>query len=154
MTATRRMRGRTAGFAVVVVVALVTGCSPIKRNYGYTPPETDLQQLAIGRDTRDTVTEKIGAPLNEGMNRGNNWYYVSSRRQTVGPFEPEVTDRQIVALRFSEAGTLQNVERYGLEDGRVVVLSRRVTDDSVPDTNLLRRIFGNLGTPTAGDFLQ
>ena len=35
-------------------------------------------------------------------------------------------ERQVVAISFNESGTVTNVERFGLERGQIVVLSRRV----------------------------
>ena len=41
-----------------------------------------------------------------------------------------------------------------LERGRVVTLSRRVTDTGVVDSGLLRQLLGNLGRFNPGDFLN
>jgi hypothetical protein len=48
---------------------------------------------------------------------------------------------------------VSNVERFGLENGNVVALSRRVTQDNVRDTTFLRQLFGSIGRFNAGDFL-
>ncbi len=147
-------RVRYMGPAALLIAALAAGCSPIRQNHGYVPDAAQLSELTIGRDTRDRVIEVVGAPASEGMQRGETWYYVSSRRQTIGLRAPRETERQIVAISFAESGTLTNIERFGLEDGRVVTLSRRVTETAVPDLGFLRQVFGNLGSPQAGDFLQ
>lgn len=148
-------RGRRAGAAWSILgIAVLTACSPITRSHGYVPTADQLGALDVGETTRDRVIELVGAPSSEGMQGGETWYYVSSRRQTRGLFPPETIDRQIVAISFAETGTISNIERFTLEDGRIVTLSRRVTDPAVEDLNLLRQIFGNIGTPTAEDFLQ
>jgi len=48
---------------------------------------------------------------------------------------------------------VRNIERFGLERGQVVTLSRRVTDDNIADTTFIRQLMGNLGRFNAGDFL-
>jgi hypothetical protein len=45
------------------------------------------------------------------------------------------------------------VERFGLEDGQVVSLSRRVTDDNIRDTTFVRQLLGAIGNINAGSFL-
>jgi hypothetical protein len=40
---------------------------------------------------------------------------------------------------------VSNIERFGLEDGKVVPLARRITDTAVTDKSLLRQLFGNIG---------
>lgn len=144
----------TAPAALAVLLSIVlAACAPIERNHGYVPADDQLAEIAVGQDTRDTVAEKVGAPLTRGMQGERAWYYVASERRTFGPRAPQTVSRDIVAIRFAEAGTVKNIERFTEEDGRVVVLTARVTDPSVSELGLLRRIFGNVGTPQAGDFL-
>jgi hypothetical protein len=65
--------------------------------------------------------------------------------KTVGPARPKEISRELVAVTFDGNGTVANVERFGLEDGRVVVLSRRVTDNGLNDISFIRQLFGNIG---------
>ena len=123
----------------------LAACSPQFRNHGYIPPEEDLQELVIGIDTRATVEDTIGSPTAGGVLEGGDFYYVSSVVKTAGARKPQVIDRQVLAISFDEAGTLQNIERFGLEAGRVVVLQRRVTDNGVTDAGFLRQLLGNIG---------
>ena len=64
------------------------------------------------------------------------------------------TDRQVVAVTFSGNDIVQNVERFGLEQGRVVVLTRRVTTSNTRGVGFLRQLFSNFGNFNAGDFLE
>jgi len=57
-------------------------------------------------------------------------------------------------LRFSDDDVLQNVERFGLEDGRVVPLSRRVTESTVQDVTFIRQLIRNFGQINLGDALD
>ncbi len=49
---------------------------------------------------------------------------------------------------------MSNIERFGLEEGRVVVLNRRVTDSNTQGVSFLRQLFSNFGTFNASDFLE
>mgnify|MGYP006274331239 FL=1 len=142
---------RAFGLAALVAIA---ACSPIDRNYGYVPADDQLAEIALGEDTRDTVAEKVGAPFNRGVGGDRAWYYVSSTQRTFGPREPQTIRRDIVAVRFAEDGAVENIERFDVDDGRVVRLTARVTDSAVSELSLIRQIFGNIGTPQAGDILQ
>jgi len=51
----------------------------------------------------------------------------------------------VLAISFDQNGVLSNIESFGLEDGQVVTLSRRVTDSSVTNQNFLRQLLGNIG---------
>ncbi|KAA9005678.1 outer membrane protein assembly factor BamE [Histidinibacterium aquaticum] len=143
-------RGRSVLAAIVLGTALATAaCSPLYRNHGFVPSPEELQALQPGVDTRETITTTIGQPTTSGVLGEGAFYYVESRFRRVGPFEPEEIERQIVAMDFDPSGVLRNIERYGLEDGRAVVLTRRITDDGLRDTTFLRQLLGNIGNVSA-----
>ena len=64
---------------------------------------------------------------------------------------PQVIERDIVAISFSDAGRVTNIERFGLEDGQIIQLSRRVTEASVRDIGFLSQILSNFGRISLGD---
>lgn len=138
---------------LVALVAALTlaACSAIERRHGYAPDDGTLSLLEVGRDTRETVVEKVGAPGSTGVLAGGDFYYVADVRRTLGPRPTVIADRQVVAITFDGGGRLANVERFGLERGRVVPLSRRVTDSNVQGIGILRQLFGNLGQIRAED---
>lgn len=140
--------------ACALVGATLTACAPIYQNHGYVPDEADLALLTVGVDTQDTVASTIGRPSAQTLLNEAGWYYVQSRYRTVGPREPREIDRQVVAISFDADGVVTNIERFGLEDGRVVALSRRVTDSGIPRPSLIAELFKNFGRLQASDFLN
>jgi outer membrane protein assembly factor BamE (lipoprotein component of BamABCDE complex) len=132
------------GAALIVAMALVS-CSTLYRNHGYVPTEQELSLLEVGTDTRETVATTIGRPSAQGLLNDVGWYYIQSRFKLSGGREPLEVDRQVVAVTFTEDGVVANIERFGLEDGRVVQLSRRVTASNVKSASALRQIFSNIG---------
>lgn len=139
--------------ALVALVALVAACAPVMRKHGYAPIEEDLAQVVVGVDTRATVLEKIGAPTITGVLNESGIYYVSSVFRHFGAAAPEEISREVVAISFNAQGLVTNVARYGLEDGEVVVLSRRVTEDNVRDSTLIRQLLGAIGNFSATDLI-
>lgn len=123
----------------------LAGCTAQYSNHGYIPPQEELDQIEVGADTRESVAEKVGVPASSGVLNDSGYYYVRMRTRSVGPIPPKEIDRQVVAISFSESGVVQNVERFGLERGQVVPLSRRVTESSVRDNSFLRQLLGNIG---------
>ncbi|GAA0303832.1 outer membrane protein assembly factor BamE [Rhodovulum strictum] len=123
------------------------------RKNGYAPSEEDLAGIVVGVDTRDSVAELVGTPSVNGVMRDEAWYYVENTWKTVGPRAPENVDRQVVAISFGPNGTVENVERFGLEQGRVIALNRRVTEANVQGISFLGQLFRNLGNFRADDVL-
>ena len=135
------------------VLGFAVACTPMIRNHGYIPLPEDLSRVVIGQDTRESVVDIVGPPGTTGVLEGGNLYYVASQFRHYGPFAPEEINRQVMVISFNEAGIVQNIETFGLEDGRIVVLSRRVTESSVRDTTFLRQLLGNVGRLNAADFV-
>lgn len=138
---------------MLVMIGTVAACSAVYRNHGYVPAEEELAQIEVGKDTRETVGQKIGRPSTSGLLNDVGWFYVQSRYKLVGPREPKEIDRQVLAVTFTEAGVVDNIARYGLEDGRVVEISRRVTETNVKGLSFIQQILGSFGRLQAGDVL-
>ncbi|MBC9247696.1 outer membrane protein assembly factor BamE [Paracoccus sp. 11-3] len=137
-----------------VVVTGLAACTPIYRNHGYVPPEMDLAQVVVGQTSIDELQGLIGRPSAQGLLTGAGWYYVGSRWRHYGATEPREVSREVVAVSFAPNGVVSNVERFGLERGRVVVLSRRVTEGSVTEISLIGQLLGNLGNFQAADIID
>lgn len=148
-----RAGGAARGLLILTLVAVLTACTAVYRNHGWVPSDDDLSQITVGKDTRETVRTVIGDPGTAGMLSDSAWYYVQSRFEHYAYREPREIDRQVVAISFTPGGTVENIERFGLEKGRVVVLSRRVTDSNIKGVSFLRQLFGSFGNFTADQLL-
>lgn len=131
----------------------LAGCSATYRNHGYVPLEEDLQRITVGVDTRASVEETVGAPTTSGVLDDGTFYYVQSQMRHFAYQRPEVVQREVVAISFDNAGVVRNIERFTLEDGNVVPISRRVTDSSVVDVNILRQLLSKIGRFSADSML-
>lgn len=138
-----------AGLLAAIVVSM-SACVASYRKHGYVPNDEELAAIEVGVDTRESVAEAVGTPGSAGVLRDSGYFYVSSRVRHYGATAPKVVSRELVAISFNQSGVVQNIEKFGLEDGRVVPLSRRVTSSSVEDNPFLRQLLGNLGNFGAG----
>lgn len=138
----------------VAGLALLAACSNIERKHGYVPADEDLDQLVVGIDTKDSVADVVGRPTASGILADSGWYYVSSRFRAYGPRERQEVGREVVAVSFEGDGTISNIERFGLEDGKVIAISRRVTDSNIQGVSFLRQLFGSFGNFTADQLLN
>jgi outer membrane protein assembly factor BamE (lipoprotein component of BamABCDE complex) len=153
MAAGRLARRAAAGFAALALATTVSGCAAQFRDHGYVPEPSLLGEIRLGVDTRETLEQSIGRPSTSGVLEGDAWYYVRERVRHAGPLPPETVERELVAISFGGDGTVANVERFGLQDGRVVTLSRRVTETTVRDYGLLQQLLRNFGRIDVGEAL-
>ncbi len=132
------------GIALTLIMGLAS-CATQFRNHGYVPAPDELANIIVGKDTRETVSSIIGRPTASGILDASAWYYVESRFRHVGFLAPKEIEREVVTITFDGRDRVANIERFGLEDGQVIALSRRVTETSVVKISLLRQLLGNVG---------
>jgi outer membrane protein assembly factor BamE (lipoprotein component of BamABCDE complex) len=138
-------------FAPLALVGILSACAATFTNHGFVPPQEELEQILIGVDTRGTIEETIGRPsAAAGILRDEAWIYSAYRVRNYTYQAPEVIERDVVAISFDADGVVTNVERFGLEDGQLVQLSRRVTEGSVRDLGFFRQLMRNLGRVDLG----
>lgn len=142
------------GLVAIAAVALFAACTPIVRSHGYVPSDQELALVTVGKDSRETVATAIGRPSASGLLNDQAWYYVQSTWKNLGPYAPKEEQREVVAVSFDAQGVVSNVERFGLEQGRIVPISRRVTGDSVQSKGFLAQMFGNIGGIGAGQLFK
>ncbi len=137
-------RGLRWGLGLAVALSL-SACAARYSNHGYIPPQDDLDQVVIGIDTRASVEETLGPSATGSVVGDSGLYYVRSRVRSFAMLAPQVVEREVLAVSFDGNGVVSNVERFGLEDGQVVPLSRRVTSSGVSNKTFLRQLLGNIG---------
>lgn len=147
------MGARAIGI-LLLAASLATACVRLEESHGYVPTDSELSNLIVGRDTRETVEVIIGRPSLDSLRTANGWYYVKSDYETFAWRAPEEVNREAVAILFAENGTVANIERFGLEEGRVIPLSRRVTESNISGITFLRQLIGNLGNFRLQDFVD
>ncbi len=151
------MQGKRTGLKLLLLAitcVALAACTERFRSHGYVPSEDDLQQIVVGVDTRSSVEDLVGVPTTSGALTAGGYYYIESNVRHYAWKQPEMVDRQIVAISFDQADVVSNIERYGLQDGNVVPLSRRVTRSGGADISFIRKLFGNIGRFSAEDLLN
>jgi outer membrane protein assembly factor BamE (lipoprotein component of BamABCDE complex) len=142
------------GLAGAVAMALLLqACAPITRHHGYVPPESSLAQLRIGVDTPDSVVAALGRPTTTGVLGNRGLYYVESRFRQMALLAPQEVEREVLALSFGANGTLANIERFGLENGRVVQLNPARTAEIFADRTFINQLLGNIGRFDTGSLI-
>jgi outer membrane protein assembly factor BamE (lipoprotein component of BamABCDE complex) len=144
----RSFRGRrlAATLAAVGIALGVVGCSTIITKHGTQLNEQDVAQIQSGMSTEQVKTV-LGTPATTGVvGRGNAYYYISSTMAQTSFMTPRETDRQVVAVYFTQTGQVERVAHYGLKDGKVFdFISRTTPSANTNDQTIVQQLFRNLG---------
>ena len=138
----------------LAVLSIAAACARLSDSHGYIPEQAALDEIVVGQDTTATASLILGRPSTNGIVDDRGWYYVRSEYERFLWRAPVEVNRQVVAVSFDDAGVIQNVEEFGLEEGQVVTLSRRVTTSNTQGVGFLRQLFSNLGNFDAGQLFS
>jgi outer membrane protein assembly factor BamE (lipoprotein component of BamABCDE complex) len=139
----RGMARLLAGVAALSLVGLA-GCATEVNRHGHILSETDLQQIQPGMSA-DDVKLALGTPDTTSTIDGQTYYYISTTTKGYAFTSPSVVDRRVVAVYFSEAGAVDRIANYGLEDGEVIDFSSRKTPVAAREKGFLQSLFRNVG---------
>ena len=131
--------------ALVLVMATLAACGGQYRNHGYMPLAEEVDALIVGVDTRDSIIEVMGVPTTGGVLTEEAMYYVRSRVHHKGYVKPNEIQRDVLVLSFDKNQILRNVERFGIEKGKLIRLEHRVTEAPGGDRSVLQQIIGSIG---------
>ena len=146
---------RVAGLILAAMIGGgLSGCAAEIKNHGYAPDDELLAGITAGTDTRGSVRRKIGRPSTTGVFTDAGWYYVATTVEHYLYYQPEVTDRRVVAVQFDADDVVAAVNVYGLEDGRIIDLQTRTTPTHGRELTILQQLFGNFGKLTGEQLLD
>ncbi len=141
------------GLAGIAALSLVSACTPTIDHRGYLPRAGDLQRVRPGM-SKSEVEGLLGSPSTTATinNSGDSYYYISSKFETSGVFDPVETERSVFAIRFDQFDQVQSFAQYGLQDGQIVDINTRKTPTRGRELTILQQIFSNVGGPSLPGF--
>ncbi len=131
----------------ILLASVLFSCTTNIKNHGYIPSKSDLENLVIGKDTKQSVSKKIGLPATAGLEGA--YYYVRSTFNAPGFRSPELVDRKVIVLSFDQRSKLKNIETFNVDNGKFVRLDYRVTETGLDNKNILQQIIGSISGPSA-----
>ena len=112
--------------------------------------ESDLQRVTKGMG-QDQVRAALGSPTTTAaVGTGSAYYYISSTEGQAAFFKPTEKDRKVLAVYFTQMGSVDKVAQYGLKDGKVFDYVKNETPSHTKDEGMLKSLFRNLGVKQLG----
>ena len=134
-------------YVVILLTSVLLSCTTNIKNHGYIPSKSDLETLVIGKDTKQSISKKIGLPATAGLEGA--YYYVRSTFNAPGFKSAQLVNRTVVVLSFDQHSKLKNIETFNVDNGNFVRLDYRVTETGLDNKNILQQIIGSISGPSA-----
>ena len=138
---------RAAVPAVLLMTLSLAACSEQITKHGHLFRETDIAQVQPGMG-QEQVRMILGTPTTTTTSgNGSVYYYISSTEKKTAFLKGDEVDRQVLAVYFTPAATVDRVANYGLKDGKVFdFVSRTTPAPGGKEDGLIKHLFRNLGT--------
>ena len=133
--------------AVLAALApLAVACAPVVGNHGFQVIDVNPKDVVVGTDTKSTVLAQLGSPSAVSTFEDNIWYYISQTTERYTYNRPQVSQRSVTAITFSETDDkVTEVRNLGLDDGQQVAMERRETPTRGRELTILEQLLGNVG---------
>ena len=145
---------RIARLVVAASIAVAAaGCSPVTATRGNLIDDDRFQRIAVGRSTANDVAAVFGSPTTVSTFDRRTWYYIGQRTEKVAFFDPEIVERRVVRVEFTETGIVAGIDDLDLDDAQTVELVERETPTLGRRLTVLEQLLGNFGrfnTPNTG----
>ena len=145
------MASRLVSFGLAVAgIALLGGCAGIREHKGYVLDKELASAVQVGVDNKQSVEKTLGRPSFTGQFDANDWYYVSRDTKRMPLRSKQVTDQDVLHVRFDAAGNVAAVETT---DETLVARINPVNDKTPTlgrERSFFDELFGNIGVLNQG----
>jgi outer membrane protein assembly factor BamE (lipoprotein component of BamABCDE complex) len=131
--------------ALLVALALVSGCSTIVQHRGYVAEPLLMQSVHAGIDNQQSVEQLLGEPSFKSQFGQPTWYYVASftRQKPFGT--PHINRHTVLAITFDQAGNVASANTTNMETVVRIRPDKHETPTLGRERSFLQDVFGNIG---------
>lgn len=137
-------KNRANVFALALATVSLVACSPKLDTRGAMLDPESVQEIKPGVHTRNEVAQRLGTPSSLATFDDKTWYYIGKKEETVAFLKPKVVEQQVIAIKFDDTGTVREVNKLGLEDGRDIQISGRVSPTRGKELSLFGQMYQTL----------
>ena len=125
-------------------------CTSRKFIRGYKVDEKMVSSIRAEVDSRDSVQEMLGSPSSVATFDNDNWYYYSKKSESLAFFKENITELNIIAIRFDSDGYVTAVDHFTLDDRNNIEPVGKTTQTHGRELSFIQELFGNIGRFGAG----
>ena len=137
--------------AAVLVSATLSGCATRVAVRGNLPDSERLAEVVPGDMSREEDAEILGSPSSVTPFDSDLWLYISEKTETFAFMAPEVVERNVIMVKFTDKGIVNEVKKLDLSNAQDVKHVERVTPTSGNEVTFWDQLFHNVGRFNTGD---
>ena len=136
---------RTLPLILPTLGVLLAACSPTIDNHGHRFDADVAGSIVPGVTSKQDVARLMGSPSALGTFEDDEWYYVAQKTERKSFYQAEITDQQVLAVRFGEDDLVSEVDRADLAQAESITPVSDVTPTAGNELSLAQQLLGNIG---------
>jgi len=140
---------RTFRLFLLALPLVLAACEPTIATRGNLLDQEKMDQVEIGKSSREDVATLLGSPTQVGTFDEKVWYYVGRNTEQYSFLDPEIIKQKAVEVRFNDEGLVTAMRTF---DPSLVEDVSPVADKTPTyghETTFAEQLLGNLGHPGA-----
>ena len=139
------MNSRWINSKAVVLVLVLSSCSPTVTQHGHRITDDDITRIQPGVTTQRDILQMLGSPSAQAPFDNGRWYYVTQRSERMSFYQSELTQQDVVTVTFNADGTVGEVGRHGLDMAQQVSPNSEKTQTLGNELSIIEQLLGNVG---------
>lgn len=131
-------------FFLVLVIFSCNSCIKTYHTSGHLFEPEELQALHTAKSKQD-VEHLLGSPSTISLFGMENWYYITSKKETIAFLSDKVVEQNIVEITFNKDESVNKVAWYNEKDAKPLKLIEEYTVTKGTNTTTLQKFFYNFG---------
>lgn len=136
---------KTTVLLLATTTLALSACSPMVQTRGHVKDPEWESTIQPGNAGRSEVLAALGSPSTRSSFGPETWYYITTRRESFAFFEPEITDQDVLAVRFDASGLVEDIQQVGKEGLIDMEYTSRETPTEGHSLTFVEQLIGNLG---------
>lgn len=135
---------------LMVTAVCATACTPVVHTRGNLVDNDRLASITPGVSRKADVASVLGTPTTTAPFDDSVWYYMGEKTANKAFFEREITERRVLAVKFDEAGTVQEIQETDKAASQDIDIVNAETPTAGKKMNMFQQFFSNLGKFNTG----
>ena len=124
--------------------AILTACESTTLTRGNMPSAYQIDQLQIGKDSRQQVIAKLGTPSVQSAADPNYWFYTGQTLKDHPLFGRELIRQSVLVVEFGDFDRLTNLSQFETGVDGVITPLSETTTISMRDRGMIEQVLDTL----------
>ncbi|MCI5049265.1 MAG: outer membrane protein assembly factor BamE [Rickettsiales bacterium] len=124
---------------------MLSACEAMVSQRGHVDEKNMLEEVKVGETSKSQLVRAFGSPSSVSSFGEKSWYYIRSRKVSEAFFKPDITEQEVIEVRFDDQDVVSEIKTFDKADATQVVSVEKTTPTEGHSLGFFEQLLGNLG---------